>query len=196
MPRLTPIPPAHATGKAKQLLDAVQAKLGVTPNLMRTLANSPAALEAYLNFDGALANGLLKPQTRSQIALAVAEMNSCSYCLSAHTALGKMCGLNEHEIARARQSSSHDPRNDAALKLARAIVVQRGEISDVDLLAARDGGLNDGEIAEVVANVALNILTNYFNHLAQTEVDFPKVVPGHDSTVCAVEAADAACALS
>ena len=93
MPRITPIEPADANGKAKQLLDAVQAKLGLTPNLMKTLATSPAALEAYLNFGAALAGGVFDATFREQIALAVAQANSCEYCLSAHTALGHLAGL-------------------------------------------------------------------------------------------------------
>src|SRR5258707_7778791 len=99
MPRITPVQPADATGKAKQLLDAVQAKLGLTPNLMKTLATSPAALEAYLNFGAALAGGGFDARLREQIAVAVAQANSCEYCLAAHTALGQLAGLKPEEIA-------------------------------------------------------------------------------------------------
>jgi uncharacterized peroxidase-related enzyme len=182
MSRITAINPVQATGKAKQLLDAVQSKLGLTPNLTRALANSPAALEAYLNFSGALASGALHASVREQIALAVAEMNLCAYCLSAHTAIGAMVGLKPEVITGARSASAADPKTDAILKLARAIVVQRGEISEGDFDSARQAAITDGEVAEVVANVALNIFTNYFNHVAQTDIDFPKVEPGVEST--------------
>src|SRR5579872_5264569 len=87
MPRINPVQTAEATGKSKQLLEGVQAKLGITPNLMKTLAAAPAALEAYLNFSGALGGGLLDAKFREQIALAVAQANSCEYCLSAHTVI-------------------------------------------------------------------------------------------------------------
>jgi uncharacterized peroxidase-related enzyme len=180
--RITALSPAEATGKAKRLLDAVQSKLGLTPNLTRVMANSPAVLEAYLNFSDALASGTLGPAVRQQIALTVAEVNLCAYCLSAHTVIGGMVGLKPDTIARARNAGAADSQTDAILKLARAIVVQRGEISEYDFDKARQAGITDGEIAEVVANVALNILTNYLNHVAQTDIDFPKVEPGVEST--------------
>lgn len=175
MPRLNAIDPKEATGKAKELLDGVKTKIGMVPNLMRTFANSPAALEGYLNFSGALGGGLLDAKLREQIALAVADANNCEYCLSAHTAIGKMAGLNENELVSSRQASSIDAKTDAALKFAHQLVVKRGELFDSEVQAVRAAGYNDGEITEIIANVALNIFTNYFNHVAQTVVDFPKV---------------------
>src|SRR5579872_6333039 len=130
MPTITPIDPARATGKAKQLLEAVQAKLGITPNLMKTFATSPAALEAYLNFSGALGGGLLDAKFREQIALAVAQANSCEYCLSAHTVIGGMVGLKPEEIQSSRQSHSTEAKKNAGLQFAQAIVVQRGEVRE------------------------------------------------------------------
>jgi len=178
MPRIEAIDPKEATGKARELLDGVKAKIGKAPNLMRTFANSPAALEGYLNFSGALGGGSLSAGLREQIALTVADANNCEYCLSAHTAIGKMVGLNENELVASRRATSTDARKDAALKFAHQIVVKRGEVSDGDVQAVRSAGYNDGEIVEIVANVALNIFTNYFNHVAQTVVDFPKIALG------------------
>jgi AhpD family alkylhydroperoxidase len=142
---------------------------------MRTFANSTAVLESYLNFSGSLAGGLLSPQLREKIALVVAEANSCEYCLSAHTVISKMVGLSEFEITSSRQIYSNDAKEDAALKFAYQIVLKRGEVSDAEFRAIQDAGFSEGEIAEIITNVALNIFTNYFNHIAQTEVDFPKV---------------------
>jgi uncharacterized peroxidase-related enzyme len=175
MPTITPVDPAHATGKAKQLLDAVQAKLGITPNLMKTLATSPAALEAYLNFSGALGGGLLEAQFREQIALAVGQANSCQYCLSAHTVIGGMVGLKPEEIKSSRESHSTEARKNAGLQFAQSIVVHRGEVAPNAVENVRKAGFSDGEIIEIVLHVALNILTNYVNHVAQTEIDFPRV---------------------
>lgn len=182
MPRIEAIDPKEATGKARELLDGVKAKIGSVPNLMRTFANSPAALEGYLNFSGALGSGSLSARLREQIALAVADANNCEYCLSAHTAIGKMVGLNENELIASRRASSTDARTDAALKFAHQIVVKRGEVLDSEVQAVREAGYNDGEIVEIVANVALNIFTNYFNHIARTTVDFPKVKLGASQT--------------
>jgi uncharacterized peroxidase-related enzyme len=179
MNRIAQLDPAQATGKAKQLLDAVQSKLGIVPNLTRVLANAPAALEGYLNFSGALAGGTLSAKVREQIALAVAEGNLCSYCLSAHTFIGGKAGLTDKDITDARQTNATSGKTDAILKLALTILVQRGEISDAALKTARAADLTDGEIVETVANVALNIFTNYINHVARTVVDFPEVKPGH-----------------
>lgn len=170
MPRLAAINPEQATGKAKELLDGVQATFGLTPNLMRIMAQSPAVLEAYLNFSGALSGGTLSPGLREQIAIAVAEVNKCQYCLSAHTAVGRLVGLDDSELVAARQSASSDPKAEAALRFAQAIVLTRADVSDNDVKRVREAGYTDEEIAEMVANVAANIFTNYFNHVAQTEV--------------------------
>lgn len=173
MTRLNAIDPAHATGKTRELLDAVNSKLGLTPNVMRTMAASPAVLDAYLQFSGALAQGSLPAKLREQIALTVAQKNECNYCLAAHSAIGKMVGLTAEQIRDSRLGTAIDAKTTAALTLARRIVDTRGELLDADVAAARSAGLNDGAIAEVVANVALNLFTNYFNHVAETEVDFP-----------------------
>ena len=175
MQRITAINPAEATGKAKQLLDGVQAKLGITPNLMKTLATAPAALEAYLNFGNALGTGVLSTKFREQISIAVAQANSCEYCLSAHSAIGNMVGLTPEEIAASREAHAADAKLDGGLRFAQTVVVQRGEVSDAAMAAVRKAGYTDGEITEIVANVADNIITNYFNHEAQTVVDFPRV---------------------
>ncbi len=174
MARIAPVDPSTTSGKTKELLAAVQAKLGVTPNLMKTLAKSPAALEAYLNFSGALAHGVLEPKVREAIALAVAQANGCEYCLSAHTLLGKKAGLSEGEISASRQGSGAG-KLAAAVKLAIAINASRGNISDSQYAEAQNAGLNEAEIAEVIAHVGLNGFTNAFNNAVHTEVDFPKV---------------------
>lgn len=185
MNRITQIDPARASGKTKQLFDGVRAKLGVVPNLLRVLGNAPSALEGYLNFSSTLAGGSFDVRVREQIALTVAEVNLCGYCLSAHSAIGAQAGLSGKDIVDARHATAAIEKTDAILKLARGIVVQRGEISDAELKAARAVGLSDAEIVETVANVALNIFTNYTNHVARTVVDFPEVKPGNGHAAAA-----------
>jgi len=175
MARLKPIQTEAATGKAQELLKAVQAKLGITPNMTKVMANSPAVLEAYLAFSGALAAGALNPKLCEQLALEVGEQNCCQYCVSAHTAIGKMTGLSDSEITAARDAKSESPKNSAALQFAHAIVEKRGAVTDADVQAVRTVGFTDGEIAEIIAHVALNTFTNYFNNTAGVEVDFPKI---------------------
>ena len=175
MSRLIAIDPASASGKTKDLLTAVKGKLGLVPNMTRVMANSPAVLEGYLGFSNALGGGLLDAQTRERLALVTAQQNQCDYCLSAHTTIGKMVGLNPGQIAASRDGKAETPRTAAALVFAQRVVETRGSISDGDLAAVREAGFNDGEIAEILAHVALNIFTNYFNKAAEVDIDFPKV---------------------
>ncbi len=173
MSRIPALDPATATGKANELFTAVKSKLGLVPNLMRTLGQSPAALNAYLGFSATLAAGVLPAKVREQIALAVAQANACDYCLAAHSLLGKGAGLAPDAILAARRATATDAKIDALLKFAAAVVATRGLVSDEALAAVRAAGASDAEIVETVAHVALNLLTNYTNHVAQTAVDFP-----------------------
>jgi len=175
MPRITPVQSQNADPKAQTLLTNVEKSLGTVPNLMQTLAHSPAALGAYLGFGQTISGGSLSGQLREQIAVAVAGANSCEYCASAHTALGKKQKVDEDELARNLTGQSGDARTQAALDFARAIVEKRGWVSDDDLSSVRAAGYTESDIVEIVAVVAINIFTNYFNHVADTEVDFPRV---------------------
>ena len=139
------------------------------------MANSPAVLDGYLGLSGALAGGLLKPKVREELALVVAQDNECDYCLSAHTAIGKMVGLTPEEISQSRQGHSSDENAAAALTFARRVLATRGAIGESDLAAVRAAGFSDGEIAEIIAHVALNVLTNYFNKATEVDIDFPAV---------------------
>jgi uncharacterized peroxidase-related enzyme len=170
--------PVLTSGKAKTLLDAVKTKLGIVPNMTRVMAAAPAALDGYLAFNGALAGGSLSAKVRELVALTVAEANLCGYCLSAHTAIGAKVGLSEKEIAAGRRASSSDPKTKAILGLARAVVIKRADVGQSQLEEARAAGVSQAEIIEVVANVALNVYTNYLNLLARTPIDFPEVKPG------------------
>ena len=185
MQRINAVNPAETTGKTRQLLDAVQAKLGMTPNMMKTMAAAPAVLDAYLGFGAALGTGHLDAKFREQISLAVAQANSCEYCLSAHTAIGKMVGLKPEEIAAGREAHSTDAKHQAGLQFVQALVVQRGVVSDQAVAQVQAAGFSEGDIAEIVANVAVNIFTNYFNHVARTDVDFPRVAVAMETTAAA-----------
>lgn len=186
MSRIPQIHPESASGKAKELLDAVKGKLGLVPNMTRAMANSPAVLDGYLSLSGALSKGNLSAKQREQIALAVGEVNGCDYCLAAHSTIGKMVGLTAEQIMDSRRGTAIDPKAEALVKFARRVVDERGRVSDLDLADAREAGLDDAALAEVVANVALNLFTNYFNHFAETDIDFPRAEPIVDHhEVCA-----------
>jgi uncharacterized peroxidase-related enzyme len=174
-PRIQPIAPEAADAKTRGLLDAVQKKLGITPNMMKTMAQAPAVLEGYLALNAALGGGLLKPALREQLALEVAQANGCEYCLSAHSLLGKLSGLSPERIASARRGRDDDATSAAALTFARQVLESRGDVSDEELAAARSAGLGNAEIAEIVGHVAINVLTNFFNNVSRPKIDFPIV---------------------
>ncbi len=174
MSRLQTLDPQQATGQTAKLFDGIQQKLGMVPNMMRALGNSPAALEGYLSLSGALAKGSLSAKQREQIGLTVGEANSCDYCVAAHSALGKMAGLTADQVRDARLGTAVDAKDDALARFTRKVVAERGHVGDADLAELREQGFTDGDITEVVLNVALNTLTNYFNHVADPEIDFPR----------------------
>jgi uncharacterized peroxidase-related enzyme len=175
MPRIQPVNVATATGEAAAQLAATKAAFGGTPNLFTTAAQSPAALEAMLGLFKSTGKSSLGAKIGEQIAVAVAQANGCGYCLSAHTAIGAMHGLDAATLAGARHAKSSSSKTAAILTLALAIVHTRGQVSDDALATARRAGVTDTEIVEIVAHVALNVFTNYLNNVAQTTIDFPEV---------------------
>ncbi len=181
MSRLAPIQTNGATSELKRSLKNSHLKLDEAPRFLQVMANSPASLRAYIRADAALVRGQLTPRQRQQVALAVAEINGSSYSLSAHYDAGKSLGLTHHEMQLARNATAADPKAETMLRFTQAVVLQRGEISDDDFQALRKAGFTDAQIVEIVANIALNIFSNYFNSVAKTEVDFPLLQPGADA---------------
>jgi len=172
MARINPVE-RNANPKTRELLGAVEKKIGMVPNMISTMAQSPAVAQAYLGFSQSLAGGSLPAPLREQISLAVSEANQCNYCVSAHCFLGSKAGLNESELIDARHGTATDEKANAALGFARKIVEDRGHVNDEDVEEVRRAGYTDGEIAEIIANVALTTFTNYFNVVAGTDIDFP-----------------------
>ena len=185
MPRLHAIAPETTTGHVKALLDGVQTKFGMVPNMMRTMASCPTVLEGYLQFAGAVGHGQLSSRVREQVALTVSEFNGCDYCLAAHSAVGKMLGLTSDQIRDSRLGTAIDSKTDTLLRFAHKVLETHGKLDGSDLQEVRDAGFDDAAIAEVVANVALSVFTNFFNNVSETEVDFPKA-PALQSEAAAV----------
>jgi uncharacterized peroxidase-related enzyme len=172
----TPATIADAPEASRPLLEAVARQLGSAPNMFRSIALSPQALEGYLGLSGALAKGSLPAGTRERIALAVAEINGCSYCLSAHTYLGRnLAKLDDAEITANRSGASNDPKADAAVRFAAKVATARGHVGDADFAAVKLAGYTDAQVIEIVQHVALNTWTNLFNEVFKTEIDFPVV---------------------
>jgi uncharacterized peroxidase-related enzyme len=176
MTDFAPVEPETATGKAAELLAQVQKSLGLTPTMTKVMANSPALLQGYLALSGAVAAGSLKPAVRERLAIATAQLNGCEYCLSAHTYIGaNIAKVDADELESARRAESTDAHVAALLKLSNVIAENAGDVDEVDIKTAREAGATEEEIGEVVANLALNILTNYFNVLAHVDNDWPVV---------------------
>jgi uncharacterized peroxidase-related enzyme len=176
MSRIALPPSRDLPAAAQPLLDEVNAIFGVVPNLFQTLAVTPGGLEGVLGLLKGLGNGDLDPQSRERIALAIAEINGCNYCASAHTYLARhVAKLDEPEIAANRAGHSNDAKADAAVTFAANVALKRGHVSTAEFDVVRAAGYTDAEIIEIVLHVALNTLTNYVNTTALTEIDFPLV---------------------
>jgi len=161
---------------SKPILDAVHKQLGVVPNMFRLIASSPAALQGFAANNGALTK-TLDVKTRERIALAVAQVNGCDYCLSAHSYLGlNLAKISPQEVALNRQGRSSDATADAAVRFAAKIVRERGRVTEADIRSVRDAGFSDGQIVEIVAVAVENVFTNLLNIVAETEIDFPVVL--------------------
>jgi uncharacterized peroxidase-related enzyme len=172
----TPATISAAPAASQPLLEGVKKQLGVVPNMFRLISNSPAALESYLGLSGALSKGSLPAATRERIALAVAEINGCNYCLSAHTYLGKnLAKLDDAEITANRNGASNDPKADAAVRFAVKVVREHGHVSEDDVNTVKAAGYDDAQVIEIVLHVALNTWTNYINEVGKTDIDFPVV---------------------
>lgn len=180
MTAIAPVEPGTVTGPAAALLQQVHKTLGLTPNMTKVMANSPALLKGYLALSGALNSGVLPAAVRERLAVATAQYNGCEYCLSAHTYIGaNVAKVAADELARARRAHSSDPHVEALLTLSNAIALNQGHVSEADLAKARAAGVTDTEIGEVVGNLALNVLTNYFNVVAEVVNDWPVVELTH-----------------
>jgi uncharacterized peroxidase-related enzyme len=164
-----------APDASKPLLEQIHNTFGVTPNMFRAVANSPAALKSMWGSFGALGGGVIPARLGEQIAVAVADRNACEYCLAAHTALGRKAGASAEDMSAAQLGESADPKTAAALRFALKLVDARGQVGDADVRALRDAGFDDAHIVEILAHVALNLFTNYVNVAFAVPVDFPAV---------------------
>ena len=171
MPRLNTIDPATATGKAKELFDGPLQ--GKHLNIFKGMANSPAALQAYLGMAGALGQGALTSAEQEIIALVTAEKNTCDYCLAAHTYMGKAAGLSEDQTVEARRGQVGDAKLNALATFTKSLLDKNGFADEGDISTFKAAGYTDEHVVEVIANVGLNFYTNYFNHVNGTDVDLP-----------------------
>jgi AhpD family alkylhydroperoxidase len=177
MARLQYAEPSEVGARLRDFLAAEKSRMGRINNLVKVMSNSPAVLEGYLGLNGGLDRGAIGPELAERLALTVSEANGCDYCLASHGTLAGHLGISPEEIRAARRAWSSDPRIDVALKFALAVVDRRGHVSDEELAGVKEAGYTDGDIAEIVAHVARNVLTNYLNNVAATPLDWPAAGP-------------------
>jgi alkylhydroperoxidase family enzyme len=176
MPVLELADTSKITGKTQEMLSTLEKGIGFTPNIMKQMANSPAALEAFLSSREALSRGFLDAQMIALIGIVVAETYSCEYLLASRVAMAKKAGISEAELKLARQQSSSDPKKDIGLSFVRNIVVRHAsELPATDIPELKAAGYTDGEIVELIANTSLNMFVYYLIQIAQPELDFEKV---------------------
>ncbi|MBF0123271.1 MAG: carboxymuconolactone decarboxylase family protein [Candidatus Omnitrophica bacterium] len=171
---INPVSLETASFDQKKILEGIKAKMGKVPNIYATIVHSPTTLEAMMGYSVGLKKGVLTPQEIESIALAVAQKNSCDYCLAAHTLMGKAAGLSPEDMLLARKEAAADPKRQVLVKLAVEITETKGRPTHKSLEAFRKAGYSDAALVEVVAWVTFNIFTNYINHVAETEIDFPE----------------------
>ncbi|MCG6188329.1 carboxymuconolactone decarboxylase family protein [Maribellus maritimus] len=175
MQRIEALNPTTTTGKSKELFEGIEARLGMVPNMMRTMGNSPAVLGAYLNFSEQLGKSTIGSRLGELIAISVANANGCEYCNAAHSFIGeKLVGIDKKTLELAKEGKSADPKTEAALRFSRKLVAAKGRVSNDDINEVKNAGYSDAAVTEIIAHTALNIFTNYFNNAIEVEVDFPK----------------------
>lgn len=174
MSKVQPVTVEDAKGEVKEIYQSLQKSMGKVVNIFQTMGNSPAVLKGFLAFSEAANHTSLSAKLREEIALLIGQINHCEYCLAAHSAIGKMKGLSDEEIIKARQGETSDPKEQAILKFAKQIVESRGNISNKELASLKAAGVNDTELVEIIFVVMLNMYTNYFNHITDPVIDFPE----------------------
>ena len=173
MPRLNVVKPEQATGQTKELYDAIKRAVGGVPNIYQGVGNSAPALEGVLHIGEVLRKGQLTTAEIEAVKLVVSEAYGCTYCLAAHTLLGKKAGLTQEQTISIRRGASPDPKVGALVKFVNAAIQPKGRISDEDLHAVKAAGYNDAQITEILLVVAQTVFTNLFNRVHQTPLDFP-----------------------
>jgi uncharacterized peroxidase-related enzyme len=180
--RIPPVELTSASEETRALLERTQRELGSVPKLFAAMANAPAALRGFLDFRAAVHQGRLPASLRERLALLIAELNGCRYCVAAQTWRAAEAGITAPELEANRRAESADPRAAAALSFAAAVFDGRGLVTDRELARVRSAGFDDGEISEIVAHVALNSFVGTFSKLAQPEADFPAIPLTTDET--------------
>lgn len=172
--------------QSRPILERYEKNLGIIPNFFSLIALSPDTLKVVADMHASLGKSL-GAKTRERIHIAIAEVNGCDYCVTAHTYLaGKFSGLTKEDMDLNREGHSTDPKADAAVQFAYKVGKSRGHVEAADLDAVRAAGYTDAQIIDIVAELAFSFMTNLFNITFETDIDegFPGIHT-HYQELCA-----------
>ncbi len=175
MPRTTAVDPATATGDLKQMFDQMEKGLGMVPNIFKGMAANPVILNAYFALDKSLAESTLTPRQREVVRMTTSVVNDCGYCQAAHTAISKGLKLEDDYIIAIRRGQVDDPQDQALITLTRRLIETKGFVANDELSAFQQAGFTEANITDVITIIAQKTLTNLFNHVHETEIDFPEI---------------------
>lgn len=161
--------------ESQKLFDSISKKIGFVPNLYAIMGYSSKALKGYLDFSESIESSTFSQQEVQAINLVVSQVNECSYCLAAHTAIGKKVGFSEQEVMAIRRSEVTDPRLKAITNLAREIIKTRGHVASSFLEDFLAQGLKEAALVDLVALVGAKTFANLLNETLKTPIDFPVV---------------------
>ncbi len=173
--RIDPLTISTSEGRVKELLEKAKKNIGKELNILGVLAHSPVLLESYFALGEIASKSVFSVKYREQLALAIAQENQCVYCLSAHTAINKSLSSLDEEILLNRKGESLDPKVAAGLTFAQEVVRMNGKPSVEAIEKFKEAGYTDRDVMETLLMVVLNMLTNYANHIGNTEIDFPEI---------------------
>lgn len=175
MSRFKPQEFNQAPEKVQLIFNRLEKKMGKVINLFQLMGRSEAILEGFLALQDCVDKTCFNPQQKELISLFIAELNACGYCLAAHSTIAQGLGLKTEEIIEARFGRSLDFKTAALLGFVGKLILNHGQVSDEEIEAAKKAGVTEQEILELPLLISLNIFTNYFNHICDTDIDFPKV---------------------
>ena len=174
MKTLQPLTSEEANENSQAIFNAVKSKIGMVPNLYATMGVSDKLLGGFLTFTETLKSGEFSGKEYEAIALATSQANGCAYCLSAHTAIGKMNGFTEQDTLDIRDNSIADTKLNALATLVSELVNLSGHPTVTTIDNFFEAGYTKTAFAELIAIVALTTITNNVYHNGGFEIDFPK----------------------
>ncbi len=157
---------------SKAILQGVKQAYGFLPNLMATMAESPAAVEAYATLTGIFDKSDFTPAERQIILMTNNRLNGCTYCMAAHSTIAKMQKVPADVIEALRKGTSFtDPKLEALRVFSAQVNENRGVISDADIDTFIAAGYSKANVLEVIVGTGLKVLSNYTNHVVKTPID-------------------------